>query len=68
MAGLCDTASPGTAVLPPVTSLRIVSAAVAVAVARAARAEGLSDVLLEDLADRVRQAMWEPTYPNIKPT
>jgi malate dehydrogenase (oxaloacetate-decarboxylating) len=67
LADLCDTASPGAPVLPPVTSLRTVSAAVAVAVARAAQAEGLSDVLLDDLADHVRQAMWEPTYPNIKP-
>jgi malate dehydrogenase (oxaloacetate-decarboxylating) len=67
LAGLCDTASPGAPVLPPVTSLRIVSAAVATAVARAARAEGLSDVLLDDLAGQVHQAMWQPAYPNIKP-
>jgi malate dehydrogenase (oxaloacetate-decarboxylating) len=67
LAGLCDTASPGAPLLPPVTSLRIVSAAVAVAVARAARAEGLSDVRPDHLADHVRQAMWEPAYPNIKP-
>ena len=68
LAGLCGTASPGAAMLPPVTSLRIVSAAVAVAVARAARAEGLSDLLLDDLAGHVRQAMREPAYPDIKPS
>jgi malate dehydrogenase (oxaloacetate-decarboxylating) len=67
LAGLSDTASPGAAMLPPVASLRIVSAAVAVAVARAARAEGLSDVPLDDLNDQVHQAMWQPAYPNIKP-
>jgi malate dehydrogenase (oxaloacetate-decarboxylating) len=43
-----------------------VSAAVAEAVARAARAEGLSDVQLDDLPGRVRQAMWEPAYPKVE--
>ena len=54
LAGLSDAAAPGAAVLPPVTSLREVSAAVAEAVARAARADGLSDVPLDGLAERVR--------------
>jgi len=63
LADLSDAAAPGAAVLPPVTSLRAVSAAVAEAVARAARAEGLSDVPLDGLAERVRAAMWEPAYP-----
>jgi malate dehydrogenase (oxaloacetate-decarboxylating) len=67
LAELCDTASFGAAVLPPVTSLRVVSAAVAIAVARAAQVEGLSDVPLDDLSDQVHQAMWQPAYPNIKP-
>jgi len=67
LAGLSDAAAPGAAVLPPVTSLRAVSAAVAEAVARAARAEGLSGVPLDDLPGRVRQAMWEPAYPRIEP-
>jgi malate dehydrogenase (oxaloacetate-decarboxylating) len=53
-------------VLPPVTSLRAVSAAVAEAVARAARAEGLSDVPADDLAERVRAAMWKPAYPKVE--
>jgi malate dehydrogenase (oxaloacetate-decarboxylating) len=53
-------------VLPPVTSLRAVSAAVAEAVARAARAEGLSDVPLDSLAEQVRAAMWEPAYPAVE--
>ena len=63
LAGLADASAPGAAVLPPVTSLRAVSAAVAEAVARAARAEGLSDVPLDGLAERVRAAMWEPGLP-----
>jgi malate dehydrogenase (oxaloacetate-decarboxylating) len=66
LAGLADATSPGAAVLPPVTSLRQVSAAVAEAVARAARAEGLSDVPLDGLPERVRQAMWEPAYPRVE--
>jgi malate dehydrogenase (oxaloacetate-decarboxylating) len=66
LAGLADAGPPGAAVLPPVTSLREVSAAVAEAVARAARAEGLSDVPLDGLAERVRQAMWEPDYPTVE--
>jgi len=66
LAGLSDAATPGAAVLPPVTSLRAVSAAVAEAVARAAQAEGLSDVPLDGLPERVREAMWEPAYPKVE--
>jgi malate dehydrogenase (oxaloacetate-decarboxylating) len=54
-------------VLPPVTSLRTVSAAVAAAVARAAQAEGLAGVPLDDPEEQVRQAMWVPAYPTIEP-
>jgi len=66
LAGLSDAATPGAAVLPPVTGLRAVSAAVAEAVARAAQAEGLSDVPLDGLPERVREAMWEPAYPKVE--
>ncbi len=66
LAGLADVTLPGAAVLPPVTSLREVSAAVAEAVARAAQAEGLSEVPLDGLAERVRAAMWEPAYPEVQ--
>jgi len=66
LAGLADAAAPGAAILPPVTSLRDVSAAVAEAVARAARAEDLSDVPLDGLAGRIRAAMWEPAYPAVE--
>ena len=57
----------GAAVLPPVTSLRTVSAAVAVAVARAAQAEGLARAPLDDPDEQVRRAMWAPAYPAIEP-
>jgi len=65
LARLSDATAPGAAVLPPVTRLRDVSAAVAEAVARAAVAESLSGVSLDGLAERVREAMWEPVYPKV---
>jgi malate dehydrogenase (oxaloacetate-decarboxylating) len=67
LAGLSDAATPGAPVLPPVARLRDVSAVVAVAVARAAQAEGLSDVPVDNLAGQVRQAMWDPVYPKLEP-
>jgi malate dehydrogenase (oxaloacetate-decarboxylating) len=67
LVGLTDTAAPGAAVLPPVTSLRDVSIAVAVAVAEAAQAEGLAGVPLDDPPRQVREAMWMPAYPQIEP-
>jgi malate dehydrogenase (oxaloacetate-decarboxylating) len=67
LAGLSEASTPGAPVLPPVTSLRAVSAAVAAAVARAAQDEGLAGVPLDDPAAQVRRAMWEPAYPAIEP-
>jgi malate dehydrogenase (oxaloacetate-decarboxylating) len=67
LAGLSDAATPGAAVLPPVTSLRATSAAVAAAVAEAAQAEDLAGTTLGDPATRVREAMWVPAYPVIEP-
>jgi malate dehydrogenase (oxaloacetate-decarboxylating) len=67
VADLADVAAPGAPVLPPVTSLRSVSAAVAIAVARAAQAEGLAGAPLDDPDEQVRRAMWAPAYPTIDP-
>ena len=67
LAGLSDLATPGAAVLPPVTSLRQVSAAIAVAITQAAQAEGLAQSQLDDPAKQVAQAMWTPEYPAIQP-
>ena len=67
LADLSEAGTPGASVLPPVTSLRTVSAAVAAAVARAAQDEGLAGVPLDDPAGQVRRAMWEPAYPTIEP-
>jgi malate dehydrogenase (oxaloacetate-decarboxylating) len=66
LADLSGTA-PGAPLLPPVTSLRDVSAAVAVAVARAAQAEGLAQTMLDDPDKQVAEAMWAPAYPVIEP-
>jgi malate dehydrogenase (oxaloacetate-decarboxylating) len=50
--------------LPPLGEIRKISLQVAIAVARAARAEGLAGSGAdEDLADAVKSAMWEPQYP-----
>ena len=50
--------------LPPVTALREVAFAVALAVARQAEREGLARALGDDaaLAERIRARMWSPTY------
>jgi len=66
VADLVDVTSPGAALLPPVSSLRAVSGAVGVAVARAAAAEGLASVELDDPIQQVFEAMWDPVYPVIE--
>jgi malate dehydrogenase (oxaloacetate-decarboxylating) len=52
-----------------VENLRMVSAAVgvAVAVALAAEKEGLAQVELSSPVQQVHQAMWRPEYPQIEP-
>ena len=67
VADMSAAAAPGAPVLPPVTSLRAVSAAVAIAVARAAQAEGLAQIMLDDPAKQVAEAMWVSAYPLIEP-
>jgi malate dehydrogenase (oxaloacetate-decarboxylating) len=44
----------------------MVSATVAVAVARAAAEEGLAQADLDNLIQQVHQAMWPPEYPVIE--
>ena len=49
--------------LPPVTALRDVAVAVAIAVAKQAHAEGLTiGVTAENCEQRVHEAMWSPRY------
>jgi malate dehydrogenase (oxaloacetate-decarboxylating) len=58
----------GDPLLPPMTDLRSVSAAVAAKVAAAAAEEGLARVELTDLVQQVHAAMWRPEYPVIAPS
>jgi malate dehydrogenase (oxaloacetate-decarboxylating) len=61
VAGLTDTTTPGAALLPSIDDLRTTSAQVAVAVARAAAADGVAG-LTGITADAVTAAMWQPRY------
>ena len=67
LADMAGDTSPGASLLPPVTSLREVSAAVAEAVVVAARDEGLATVPVDNPAGQVRDAMWLPAYPKVVP-
>jgi malate dehydrogenase (oxaloacetate-decarboxylating) len=66
VAGLSDATRPGAPLLPPVSDLRPVSAAVAIAVAQAAEAEGLAQTPLDNPIEQVRRAMWRPDYPRVE--
>ena len=65
VAQMSDASRIGTPLLPPMTDLRSVSAAVAIAVATTAHEEGLAQVKLDDLIQQVHNAMWRPEYPTI---
>ena len=67
VAAFADPAGPGGALLPPVTDLRTVSAAVAIAVAQTANEHGLAEQPLTDPVTQIHQAMWRPEYPQFKP-
>ena len=66
VAGLSDATTVGASLLPSVTQLRRVSAAVGVAVARAADSEGLAQANLYNPVHQVHEAMWRPAYPQIE--
>ncbi|GCD37508.1 putative malate oxidoreductase [NAD] [Streptomyces chrestomyceticus JCM 4735] len=53
---------PGAPLLPQVENLRASSAAVAVAVVRAAVGEGVARVAPDDVVQAVQDAMWQPEY------
>jgi malate dehydrogenase (oxaloacetate-decarboxylating) len=67
VAEISDATTPGAALLPPVEQLRMVSAAVGVAVALTAVKEGLAEAELNDPIQQIHQAMWRPAYPQIEP-
>jgi malate dehydrogenase (oxaloacetate-decarboxylating) len=66
VAQLSDATTPGAPLLPPVHDLRTVSAAVAVAVVRAAAAEGLAQATIDNPVQQVHEAMWRPEYPRVE--
>jgi malate dehydrogenase (oxaloacetate-decarboxylating) len=67
VAAIADPTGPGAALLPPVTDLRTVSAAVAIAVAQAADKQGQAEQPLNDPVKQIHQAMWRPEYPQFEP-
>ncbi len=62
VAGQADVSQPGSSLLPAVENLRASSAAAAIAVARAAAADGVATKEDDDLVQAVQDAMWQAVY------
>jgi malate dehydrogenase (oxaloacetate-decarboxylating) len=62
VASQVDVSAPGASLLPPVANLRASSATVAVAVAKAAAADGVATKSHDNLIQAVQDAMWDPVY------
>ena len=65
LASLVRITRPGQSLLPALNDLRRVSATVAIAVAKAAEAEGVAENPLDDPVRQVFDAMWQPVYPEL---
>ena len=55
----------GASLLPDVENLRASSATVALAVAKAAAADGVATKTPDNLVQAVQDAMWQPVYPSV---
>ncbi|WP_025718426.1 NAD-dependent malic enzyme [Paenibacillus polymyxa] len=66
VAQMVDLSQPGASLLPKISELREVSEAVAVAVAKAAVQDGVARHQTDDIAQAVRDAMWDCKYKPIK--
>jgi malate dehydrogenase (oxaloacetate-decarboxylating) len=66
IAGLVDADEPGAGLLPKVGNLRVTSATVAVAVARAAGRDGVAERDLTNPVQAVQDAMWRAAYPPLE--
>ncbi len=66
LADLVNAWRPGASLLPGIGDLRMVSAAVAIAVAEQAAAEGVAEEPLSDPIQQVYERMWQPRYPEIE--
>jgi malate dehydrogenase (oxaloacetate-decarboxylating) len=62
IAGLVDVTEPGAGLLPHISNLRVTSATVAVAVARAAAQDGVAQAELDNPIQAVQDAMWRAAY------
>jgi len=65
VAGQVDVSAPGAPLVPPVNNLRASSATTAVAVARAAMADGVATAKPDNLVQAVQDAMWQPVYDSV---
>jgi len=64
VAGQVDVSEPGAALLPAVENLRASSATSAIAVVKAANADGVaSEKKIDNTVQAVQDAMWQPAYP-----
>ena len=64
VAGQVDVSAAGAPLVPPVENLRASSATTAVAVARAAAADGVATRKIDNPIQVVQDAMWQPAYPD----
>lgn len=67
VAGQVDMSVPGAPLVPPVENLRASSATTAVAVAKAAVADGVATVHADNWVQVVQDAMWQAVYPEPMP-
>jgi malate dehydrogenase (oxaloacetate-decarboxylating) len=66
IAGLVETSQPGAGLLPDIGNLRVTSATVGVAVARAAMQDGVAQADLANPVQAVQDAMWRAAYPPLE--
>lgn len=66
LAGLVNEYRPGASLLPSMNDLRLVSATVAMAVAKTAERQGLARRPMTDPVDDIYQRMWKPEYPRLE--
>ena len=68
VAGQVDVSEPGAALLPAVENLRASSATSAVAVVKAAGADGVTGKKIDNTVQAVQDAMWQPIYADEAPS
>ena len=66
LAGLVNEYRPGASLLPSMNDLRLVSATVAMGVAKTAEEQGLARIALTNPIDAIYERMWKPDYPRLE--